>query len=155
MILRNICLRIKPSIRTVHTSTKLLAASSHKSASRKTPLTNITPSTSTSSPYPPIPRPADNDPNYVHVPSIVKAGEKLKGVQLLKDKPEIVALPDDYYPDWLWELMDDPAETEARKSKTREIEMKKQIYIDRLKEEELKKRLEENRVKRFTPSIDQ
>jgi len=151
MVLRNVCIRIQPSIRTFHTSLKLSAAAK-KPPPSKLPASNLTPSTSTSSPYPPIPRPPENDPNYVHPPSSVKAGERLKGVQLLKDQPEIVALPDDYYPDWLWELMDDPAATEARKAVPLEIEKKKEIFVAQVKEAETKKRLEENALKRATPA---
>ena len=41
--------------------------------------------------------------------------------------------------------MDDPAPTEARKAKTREIEEKKEIYLARIKEEETAKQLIVNR----------
>jgi Mitochondrial ribosomal protein L37 len=59
----------------------------------------------------------------------------LKGIQILKDKPEVVALPDDYYPDWLWEIFEDEESVKQRASGRQEIEEKKKIYTRQLKEE--------------------
>ena len=143
MIPRHICRRIQPTIRTFHASAKATAAA------KPLPTSNITPSTSTSSPFPPIPRPADNDPTYVHPPSSVQAGAILKGVQLLKDQPEIVALPDDYYPDWLWEFFDDPKSVEDRAAARRAVAEKKEIYLVQRKEEETEKRLIESQKSRL------
>lgn len=105
---------------------------------------NVTPSTSTAAPFPSVARPAGNDPTYVHPPSSVKAGATLRGVQLLKDKPEVVALADDFYPDWLWQLFDDPKSVEERMSAKRLTDKKKDIYRAQLKEEETNKRLTES-----------
>lgn len=33
----------------------------------------------------------------------------MPGLQLLKDKPDLIALPDSDYPPWLWDLLSDPA----------------------------------------------
>lgn len=33
----------------------------------------------------------------------------MPGLCILKDRPEVVALPDDQYPPWLWDLLDDPS----------------------------------------------
>ncbi|KAI5299238.1 hypothetical protein KEM55_002412, partial [Ascosphaera atra] len=41
----------------------------------------------------------------LHGPSTVPAGTPLKGINYLANKPEIVALPDEEYPDWLWNLV--------------------------------------------------
>jgi hypothetical protein len=57
-------------------------------------------------------------------------------------------MPDDFYPDWLWELLDDPADVETRAGKRREIEKKKEIYIARLKDAETEKRLFESKKER-------
>src|SRR5579871_853033 len=104
ILVRQSCLRI----RTIHTSRRIFAAA------RPAPKSNHTPSTSVVAPFPPKSRPPENDPTYIHPPSSVKPGFPLKGVQLLKDKPEVIALPDDFYPDWLWQLLDDPKSVEER-----------------------------------------
>jgi len=116
----------------------------------KTPVaSNATPAKSTASPFPPIARPADNDPTYTHPPSSVKAGTPLRGVQLLKDKPEVVALADDFYPDWLWQLLDDSKSVEDRIQARRLIEKKKEVYLAQLEEQELQKRLAESKKSRI------
>lgn len=143
MILRQTsCLRT----RALHTSTKIFAA-----APRHPPASNQTPPTSTTAPFPPKSRPPENDPTYIHPPSSVKAGSIIKGVQILKDKPEVVALPDDYYPDWLWQLLDDPKSVEDRDAAKRDIEKKKEIYLAKLKEKELEKQLFESKRSRVVP----
>jgi len=144
MIPRHIWRRIPPTTRTFHASSKAIAA-----VAKPPPTSNISPSTSTTSPIPPIPRPADNDPTYVHPPSSVNAGAILKALQLLKDQPEIIALPDDYYPDWLWELFDDPKSVEERATARRAIEEKKEIYLAQRKEEETEKQLIESQKSRL------
>jgi hypothetical protein len=143
MILRHVCTRIRSSTRTFHVSSRLLASS------KSVPTSNVTPSTSTTAPFPPISRPPENDPDFVHPPSSVKAGATLKGLQLLKNAPEIVALPDDYYPDWLWEFFEDAQSVEDRLAPKREIEKKKQIYLTQKKEEEAQKQLAVSRKNRF------
>src|SRR5580704_3422814 len=89
MILRHSCLRI----RTICPSIRQFAAAASKSSKPTSPNSIVAPSPLKS-------RPADNDPNYTHPSSIAKPGIAIKGVQILKDRPEILALPDDYYPDW-------------------------------------------------------
>jgi Mitochondrial ribosomal protein L37 len=144
MILRHFCTRIRSSsIRTFHTSSKTTAAS------KPLPSSNVTPPTSTAAPFPPIPRPEGNDPDFVHPPSSVKAGAALRGVQLLKNAPEIVALPDDYYPDWLWEFFEDPQSVQDRLAPKQEIEKKKEIYLAQKKEEDAQKQLIESKKSRF------
>lgn len=44
-----------------------------------------------------------------HEPSSLLAGTVMKGLNYMKNKPEIVALEDHEYPDWLWTLLDDKA----------------------------------------------
>ncbi|RAO72270.1 uncharacterized protein BHQ10_008282 [Talaromyces amestolkiae] len=44
-----------------------------------------------------------------HEPSSCIAGTPLTGLNYTKGKPEIVALEDHEYPDWLWTLLDDSA----------------------------------------------
>lgn len=44
-----------------------------------------------------------------HEPSSCVAGTPLKGLNYTKGKPDIVALEDHEYPDWLWTLLDDSA----------------------------------------------
>lgn len=39
-------------------------------------------------------------------PSILKAGTVMKGLSVVKDQPDPIALPDDQYPAWLWGLTD-------------------------------------------------
>lgn len=108
-----------------------------------------TPPTSPAAPFPPVSRPAENDPSYVHPPSSVKAGTPLRGIQLLKDKPEVVALADDFYPDWLWQLLDNPSSVEERMKAKLVVEKKKEIYLAQLKEEQTEKRLYESMKSRI------
>jgi hypothetical protein len=143
MILQHSCVRTL-SIRTFHICSKLSSAT----RPQVTPI----PSTSTSAPFPPKSRPAGNDPLYVHPPSTVKADATLKGIQILKDKPEITALPDDYYPDWLWELLDDPVDVAARATKRRQLEEKKEIYLEQLETTAIAKQLFEAKKSRVVPS---
>ncbi|WFD18949.1 hypothetical protein MCAP1_001162 [Malassezia caprae] len=42
-------------------------------------------------------------------PSLAPAGTVFTGLSIYKDKPDPVALPDHQYPEWLFELLDDPA----------------------------------------------
>jgi len=110
-----------------------------------------TPQSSAAAPFPPRSRPAGNDPKYKHPPSSVPSGRAIKGVQLLKDKPDIVALPDDYYPDWLWQLLEPPEFTfvQDRLAEKKLIEEKKRIYLHQLKDVETAKRLETNQKNRW------
>ena len=147
MILRPTCLRIR-AIRTFHASAQTSAAA------KILPTSNITPSTSVNAPFPPKTRPQENDPTYVHPPSSIKAGQSIKGVQILKDQPEIVAQPDDFYPDWLWQILDDPQSVQDRVAAKRGIEKKMDIYIAQLKEEETKKRLLESKKNRNPKSSE-
>src|ERR1700727_970526 len=96
MILRNKCLRTL-SLRTFHTSSSFNVRAPRVVSAAPTPPTSI------AAPFPPKTRPEGNDPNYIHPPSSVKAGTAMKGLQILRDQPDIVAQPDDFYPDWLWE----------------------------------------------------
>lgn len=75
----------------------------------------------------------------------------LKGIQILKDRPDIIAMPDDYYPDWLWEFLDDPKVVEERNAAKREIEKKKDIYLLQLREQEIEQELAE--VKKSPPQL--
>lgn len=138
MILRHSCLR---QLRTLHTSSRLFAAVAKASPAA---VTNASPL----APFPPKSRPADNDPTYTHPPSSVKAGSPLKNLQLLKDKGDIVALPDDFYPDWLWQLLDEPQSVVDREQAKREIEKKKEIYVAQLNEERTQKQLIESKKSR-------
>ncbi|KAG0233478.1 39S ribosomal protein L37, mitochondrial [Actinomortierella wolfii] len=47
------------------------------------------------------------------VPSSAPEGTVLKGINYMKDGKDPVALPDDAYPDWLWEI-NDPEYRKAR-----------------------------------------
>jgi len=76
----------------------------------------------------------------------------MKGLQILRDQPDIVAQPDDFYPDWLWELLDNPAEVEARAAARRDVEKKKEIYIAQLEEVEIAKGLRESKKQRVVKS---
>ncbi|RUS17235.1 mitochondrial ribosomal protein L37-domain-containing protein, partial [Jimgerdemannia flammicorona] len=40
-------------------------------------------------------------------PSSVLKGQPLKGISYLKNAPDPIALADDEYPDWLWDLLDE------------------------------------------------
>lgn len=46
-----------------------------------------------------------NEPSRVM--SGTPAGTKLKGINYMKNKPEVFALEDHEYPDWLWGLLDE------------------------------------------------
>ena len=137
--LRQSCLRT----RTIHTT-------AFASAAKTPPAPNTNPASATA-PFPPKARPPENDPTYVHPPSIIQGGSNLKGVQILKDKAEVIALPDDYYPDWLWQLLDDPKSVEEREAARREVEKKKEIWVRKLEEERREKQLEESKRRRVVP----
>jgi hypothetical protein len=141
-VLRQFCIRV----RTIHTSTRFFAP-----VAKRPPTSNQTPPTSTTSPFPPRARPPENDPTYIHPPSSVKAGSAIRGVQILKDKPEVVALPDDYYPDWLWQLLDDPKSVEERQAAKEEVEKKKEIYLRQERDRQLQQRLKESEKRRIVP----
>ncbi|OJJ48208.1 hypothetical protein ASPZODRAFT_165122 [Penicilliopsis zonata CBS 506.65] len=52
--------------------------------------------------------PAEEVPAAVERPvSICPAGTKLNGLNYFKNKPDVLALEDSEYPEWLWELLDD------------------------------------------------
>jgi Mitochondrial ribosomal protein L37 len=139
MVLRHSCQRI----RALHTSTRRFA--------RAPPVSKPVSPHHLLAPHPPRARPPENDPTYTHPPSAKTAGSLIRGVQILKDRPEIVALPDEYYPDWLWQLLDDPASVEARQNDKKEIEQKKKIYIAQLQEEEMNRQLEWAKKSRVVP----
>lgn len=42
------------------------------------------------------------------ITSSVPAGTRLAGLNYFKNKPEVVAMEDSEYPDWLWDLLEDP-----------------------------------------------
>ncbi|KAL4402499.1 mitochondrial large ribosomal subunit [Malassezia pachydermatis] len=43
------------------------------------------------------------------LPSAAPAGTVFTGLSIYKDKPDPVARPDNEYPSWLWDLLEDPA----------------------------------------------
>ncbi|KAI7901547.1 mitochondrial ribosomal protein L37-domain-containing protein [Cokeromyces recurvatus] len=49
----------------------------------------------------------DTTTTQTRAPSSVPKGTVLKGIQYLKDKPDLMALDDSEYPDWLWDLLDE------------------------------------------------
>lgn len=51
-----------------------------------------------------------------HAPSSCLAGTTLRGLNYFKNKPEVVALEDSEYPEWLWGLLEDP----SKKSKSQQ-----------------------------------
>ena len=60
-------------------------------------------------------------------------------------------MPDDYYPDWLWQLLEPPEFTfvQDRLAEKKLIEEKKRIYLQQLKDVETEKRLETNQKNRW------
>ena len=60
-------------------------------------------------------------------------------------------MSDDFYPDWLWQLLDPPESTfvQDRLEEKKVIEQKKQIYLAQLKEVETAKQLEESKKNRM------
>jgi hypothetical protein len=108
--------------------------------------------TSVHNPFPAKARPAENDPTYKHPPSATKAGDLIRNIQILKDQPDIVALPDDYYPDWLWQLLDNPKSVVDREKARQEIIEKKIYYVNQLKLEDQRKRLIESKKRRVVPA---
>lgn len=53
------------------------------------------------------PTPAPSKPKFT---SIAPAGTPLKGLNILKGQDNVVALADEEYPDWLWEVLDKGAQ---------------------------------------------
>src|SRR5271170_7950366 len=145
MVLQQTCLRIRPRIQSFHTTHNVFAA-----ANKAPPMSKPTPRSSTASPFPPRSRPPENDPLYKHPPSSIPPGKAIRGVQLLKDKPDVVAMPDDYYPDWLWQLLEPPEFTfvQDRLAEKKLIEEKRRIYLSQLKDVETAKQLETSKKER-------
>lgn len=56
---------------------------------------------------PAAPAPAAAKPKFV---SLAPAGTKLKGLNILKGQDPVVALADEEYPAWLWEVLDKEAQ---------------------------------------------
>ncbi|SHO77109.1 Uncharacterized protein MSYG_1449 [Malassezia sympodialis ATCC 42132] len=57
----------------------------------------------------------DGDANgKADAPSLAPAGTVFTGLSIYKDKPDPVALPDNQYPEWLFELLDDPAINQSK-----------------------------------------
>jgi Mitochondrial ribosomal protein L37 len=123
MLLRRTCQRLPPLMRSIHLSPRRCAKTEPSKDSQPVSQDHRKAS------FPPSQIPRDNDPKYKHPPSALKAGQIVKGVQILKDTPEIPAMPDEFYPDWLWELFDDPQETAVRKAPRAALERKKQQYV--------------------------
>ncbi|CAN6674862.1 large ribosomal subunit protein mL54 [Trichomonascus vanleenenianus] len=48
----------------------------------------------------------------IKVASIAPAGTVLKGINVRKNGEDPVALPEDQYPDWLWEVLDENVKTQ-------------------------------------------
>jgi large subunit ribosomal protein L54 len=46
------------------------------------------------------------------ITSVAPAGTKLKGLNVFKNKEDLVALPEDEYPEWLWKVLDSKNENE-------------------------------------------
>lgn len=55
----------------------------------------------------PPPAATQSKPKFV---SIAPAGTKLKGLNILKGQDPVVALPDEEYPAWLWDVLDKNAQ---------------------------------------------
>lgn len=49
-------------------------------------------------------------------PSSCPAGTKLNGLNYFKNKPDVFAKEDSEYPDWLWDLLEDPKKQGKRES---------------------------------------
>lgn len=48
--------------------------------------------------------PPEGPPRRLHPQSTAPAGTVLKGLNYMKNKPEVLALEDTEYPEWLWNL---------------------------------------------------
>ncbi|ODH51932.1 hypothetical protein GX48_01945 [Paracoccidioides brasiliensis] len=72
-------------------------------------LSSSSPSTALpgAAPPPPPATPESKEDAPPRVISGTPAGTKLKGLNYMKNQPEVFALEDDEYPDWLWSLLDD------------------------------------------------
>jgi large subunit ribosomal protein L54 len=51
-------------------------------------------------------------------------GTVLTGLNILKDQPEVKALPDEEYPAWLWTILDKPKAADAELGMRRPAELK-------------------------------
>lgn len=75
------------------------------------------PAATTQTPAPATPAAAPSKPTFV---SIAPAGTKMKGLNILKGQDTVVALADEEYPAWLWQVLD----KEAQKKKLEADPMK-------------------------------
>ncbi|TPX64477.1 hypothetical protein SpCBS45565_g05872 [Spizellomyces sp. 'palustris'] len=103
----------------------LPSRSLHRSIIARLATTTTAPETS---PEPP----STVTPKGPSVPSSCKEGTVLKGLNILKDGKDPVALADDAYPDWLWSLLDPP-----KKDWTPEEQLSRK-YLRKLTKEKIK-----------------
>lgn len=62
-------------------------------------------------------------------PSSCPAGTKLQGLNYMKNKPDIFALEDSEYPDWLWTLLDDSKKQAASETGGVDLSSKHPVFI--------------------------
>ncbi|KAJ1956883.1 hypothetical protein EC988_001117 [Linderina pennispora] len=60
-------------------------------------------------------------------PSIATQGTVLKGLNIYKDGKDPVALKDEEYPEWLWTLLDTPAEESLGERERQRVQRSKVI----------------------------
>ncbi|PWN52284.1 hypothetical protein IE53DRAFT_385289 [Violaceomyces palustris] len=85
------------------------AACLNQSRSYAAPAKQASKASSPAPEAPPSPTSAEEKTSTSAAPQ----GMVLKGLSILKDKADPVALPDSEYPDWLWKLLEDPSISSA------------------------------------------
>lgn len=76
-------------------------------------------------------------PKKPKIVSMTPAGTKLKGLNIKKNGEDPIALPEEEYPAWLWEILD----KEAQERKLRE---NPDLAARKLRRQENKRRIKEN-----------
>lgn len=73
----------------------------------------------------------------------------MKGLNYLKDKPDPIALPDEEYPQWLWDLLDPKAAGQGQKKGFQAAVMRKGEKVIISKDDLRKKNREAIRVSEY------
>ncbi|WRT64743.1 uncharacterized protein IL334_001677 [Kwoniella shivajii] len=86
-------------------------------------------------------------PKSTKIVSSVPAGTTLTGLSILKDKPDPVALEDDQYPPWLWNLLEDTSKAHKVAENNVELHKEGQEGFDVIKEKRKLKNLNRDKIK--------
>jgi large subunit ribosomal protein L54 len=76
---------------------------------------------------------ASTETKSVTITSFAPPGTKLKGINVKKNGQDPIALPENEYPDWLWRLLDEEAQTKSLEAEPAKLARKQQRAANRQK----------------------